>query len=100
MTRQKVLTAILLIVIFSLLALRYAKGKPGSQAAGLAALSDDDLKTLTIRLERSQCYGSCPAYAVAIHGDGRVEYVGNKNVKVKESRYRSTRSGGGQGAGV
>jgi hypothetical protein len=86
MTRQKIVIAILLIVIFSPLALRYAKGKPGSQVPDLAALSDDDLKTLTIRLERSQCYGSCPAYALAIHGDGRVEYVGKQNVKVKESR--------------
>jgi hypothetical protein len=86
MTRQKVLIAILLIAIFSPLALRHAKGKAGGQSPDLAALSDDDLKTLTIRLERIQCYGSCPAYAVAIHGDGRVEYVGKQNVKVKESR--------------
>ena len=86
MTRQRVLIAVFLVVIFSSLAPRHAKGKPGSQTPDLTAWSDDDLKTLTIRLERTQCYGSCPAYAVAIHGDGRVEYVGKQHVKVKESR--------------
>ncbi|UPG91762.1 DUF6438 domain-containing protein [Luteibacter aegosomaticola] len=30
----------------------------------------------TITLERSMCYGACPAYKVTIHGDGRVHYEG------------------------
>jgi hypothetical protein len=37
-------------------------------------------------LERTQCFGSCPAYAVTIHGDGNVEYVGNEHVKFKASK--------------
>ena len=69
------------IVLFSIF-LRHASGN----SSDLASLTDDDLKTLTIRLERTQCFGSCPAYAVAIHGDGRIEYVGKEHVRVKESK--------------
>ena len=45
----------------------------------LDSLSDDDLKAVVIRMERTHCYGSCPAYALTIHGDGRVEYVSKEN---------------------
>lgn len=36
-----------------------------------------DLSKVNISLKRDTCYGSCPAYTVTIHGDGRVDYVGN-----------------------
>lgn len=49
----------------------------------IASLSDADLKNVTVRLERSRCYGSCPEYSVTIHGDGRLEYEGKSNVKDK-----------------
>ena len=49
-------------------------------------MSDDDLKTATVRLERIGCYGSCPAYTLAVHGDGRVEYDGKNHVKEKGAR--------------
>jgi hypothetical protein len=47
----------------------------------LVSLSDEDLKTITIQLERTPCYGTCPAYTLTIHGDGRVEYSGKSHVK-------------------
>jgi hypothetical protein len=37
------------------------------------------LSHVEIRLERSTCFGSCPAYTVAIHGDGRVDFDGKRN---------------------
>jgi hypothetical protein len=36
----------------------------------------------SIRLSRSGCYGSCPAYTVTIHGDGTVSYKGNWYVSI------------------
>lgn len=57
--------------------------RPADQPADLDSLSDTDLKTLTVRLERTGCYGNCPAYTVTVHGDGRVEYDGKGHVKEK-----------------
>ena len=56
---------------------------PADQPADLDSLSDTDLKALTVRMERTACYGTCPAYTVTIHGDGRVEYDGKGHVKEK-----------------
>jgi hypothetical protein len=53
------------------------------KAVQLANLTDDELKNVVIRLERTTCYGSCPAYKLAIYRNGRVEYVGGSNVKLK-----------------
>lgn len=52
----------------------------------LDSLSANQLKGVIIHFQRSECYGSCPAYKVTIFGDGRVEYLGEKNVKVKGKR--------------
>jgi hypothetical protein len=57
-----------------------------AQAVQLTNLTDGELKNVVIRLERSQCYGSCPAYKVAIYGNGRLEYVGESNVKLKGTK--------------
>lgn len=54
--------------------------------ADLNSLSDADLKTLAITLERTGCYGNCPAYTVTIYGDGKVTYVGTNYVKTKGQR--------------
>lgn len=53
----------------------------GEQTPDLSSVSEDDLKTVTIQLERIGCYGTCPVYTIAIHGDGRVEYTGSSHVK-------------------
>ena len=39
-----------------------------------------DRKALLITLERTVCYGTCPAYVLRIHGDGRVEFDGQRFV--------------------
>lgn len=36
--------------------------------------------SLRIRLERTQCFGTCPAYTISISGDGRVDWFGRANV--------------------
>ena len=41
-----------------------------------------DLKSLRITLERTSCFGTCPAYHVEISGDGSVAYQGRGYVVV------------------
>ncbi len=35
---------------------------------------------LRVKLERTGCFGNCPAYQVAIDGSGRVDWIGHGNV--------------------
>jgi hypothetical protein len=41
-----------------------------------------DLSAVDLRLSRTGCYGSCPAYSVTIHGDGSVVYAGDHSVSI------------------
>jgi hypothetical protein len=43
----------------------------------------EDLSDLVITMERTPCFGFCPAYTVTINGDGTVQYVGRSNVEVE-----------------
>jgi len=38
------------------------------------------LKSVKITLQRTECFGSCPAYSVEVHGDGTVDYEGKSSV--------------------
>jgi hypothetical protein len=38
---------------------------------------------VTITLERTTCFGTCPAYSLTIEGDGKVTYEGKDFVRVK-----------------
>jgi hypothetical protein len=76
----------------ALLAFPSMSGRQMDPSPDLGSLSDIDLKTLTIQLERTVCFGSCPAYTLTIHGDGRVEYSGKSHVKetgAREGRVRA-----------
>jgi hypothetical protein len=42
----------------------------------------DDLSSVIITLERTPCFGSCPAYRVTVSGDGQVTYKGEGFVEV------------------
>lgn len=77
------------VVPCSVVLIAAMSARPADQPTDLNALSDTDLKTLTIRMERTGCYGSCPAYTVTIHGDGGLEYEGKGHVK--ESGIQKTR---------
>jgi hypothetical protein len=83
---QRLLMAGFLIVGLPLLVIRLSEGQTADKPPDLSSLSDADLKTLTIQLERTACYGTCPAYSVTIHGDGRVEYNGKSRVKETGAR--------------
>jgi hypothetical protein len=37
---------------------------------------------VVITMERTMCFGTCPAYKLTIYGDGRVDYEGNNYVGV------------------
>lgn len=86
MTFQKLSLVSFSVVGLLLLVNRSPKGQGPDHPPDLSSLSDADLKTLTIQLERTACYGFCPAYSVAIHGDGRVEYTGKSHVKETGAR--------------
>jgi len=45
-------------------------------------LPDVSLDRVAISLQRTGCFGSCPDYALRIHGDGTVEYKGESYVDV------------------
>jgi len=41
---------------------------------------------LEISLERGPCFGSCPVYKLEIHGDGRVDWLGQQHVAAAGAR--------------
>jgi hypothetical protein len=50
------------------------------------------LGELSITLERTECFGTCPVYSVTIRGDGAVIYRGDKCVAVAgKERYQVSR---------
>jgi len=54
-----------------------------SLAAGCHSLvHPNDLSSVSVTLKRTACYGWCPVYSVAIHGNGLVEYLGEVHVDV------------------
>jgi uncharacterized protein DUF6438 len=55
---------------------------------------DDPLRprasgNVDITLERHECYGGCPVFKLAIHADGRVEWLGEANVAAIGTRERT-----------
>lgn len=50
----------------SLLFIASASARPSDPSLDLTSLPDADVKTLTVQLERTACYGNCPAYTVTI----------------------------------
>lgn len=81
MTFRRLSMGILLVTGLSLPGIKSAFSHNGGQIPDITSLSDADLKTVTIHMERTACYGTCPAYSVVIHGDGRAEYEGKRHVK-------------------
>jgi hypothetical protein len=48
-----------------------------------------NLNSAVIVLSRGTCFGACPAYTISIHGDGAVEYMGERFVKVSGKQTAS-----------
>src|ERR1700754_4391077 len=57
-----------------------------------AEQSKDELAATTISLERTRCFGSCPAYTVTIQGNGHVRFTSPVD-DVKAGHRPSFRSG-------
>jgi hypothetical protein len=51
-----------------------------------AGIPPSDLQGAVITLERTPCFGSCPAYRLTIRGDGSVVYTGLSDVAVEGVR--------------
>jgi hypothetical protein len=45
-----------------------------------------NMESVTIQMSRGPCRGRCPSYTVTIHGNGSVEYVGDRFVKDRGPR--------------
>ncbi len=45
-----------------------------------------NLNSLSVVLERTSCFGTCPVYTITINGDGLVEYSGRLFVRVHGSQ--------------
>lgn len=56
--------------------------KPPSSGAGRTFPTLVELTDFSIKLSRSGCYGTCPSYAVVIHGDGKIEFHGGHYVSI------------------
>jgi hypothetical protein len=49
-------------------------------------------QSAVVELSRDPCRGRCPVYTITIHGDGAVEYVGRRFVKVEGRQTGSLKS--------
>jgi hypothetical protein len=58
------------------------KANPDTKAQQTASPQEIPVDTL-ITLERSECFGACPAYKLSISADGRVVFEGKAFVKTK-----------------
>jgi hypothetical protein len=54
--------------------------------SALLMAQPDSTHNAVIRLERTACYGTCPAYKVTIYGTGEVIYEGKAHVRVVGTR--------------
>lgn len=74
------------ILLATLLGASLGFGPDSSPQAHVPFPEIRDWNSLRITLNRSGCYGTCPAYEIEIHGDGTVLYEGKANVATKGKR--------------
>ena len=61
----------------------------GCPTRSVGGFETPDFSTGVIQLKRMGCRGPCPVFSVDVHGDGRVEYKGERNVSSPGSKtYR------------
>jgi hypothetical protein len=48
---------------------------------GTSLANPNSMESITIQMSRDPCRGNCPEYTIAIHGNGLVEYAGERFVK-------------------
>ena len=63
----------------------------GCKAPASQKLSGSDqinrFESSFIRLEKQECYGTCPVYNITVYGTGKVEYEGKKHIK-REGKFK------------
>jgi hypothetical protein len=62
---------------------------PVVESTVAARPSQPERPKLRVKLERTGCFGNCPAYSVVIDGSGRVEWIGHANVLAMGRRQGS-----------
>ena len=70
----------LLIILFSAFALLSCKTKKKATEAEVKTEFNYAATDLVASIERTMCFGMCPAYKMEIYGDGKIVYEGVKYV--------------------
>jgi hypothetical protein len=70
-----------LLAVLSVLLLLVVGGSACSCSNDSPLASSPNLNDAVITLERTLCYGSCPAYKLTVRGNGTVTWEGKKFVK-------------------
>ena len=80
------------------LAREYRKLHPRAEGRGSYCSSPDEKTDITeIALERTSCFGTCPAYTVRLRADGSVDYDGGAYVERAGKRHGRLPESGFQG---
>ncbi|NVM22360.1 MAG: lamin tail domain-containing protein [Desulfobacterales bacterium] len=72
----------LLIIALIIGAVGCSGGSGGETATPTPTPTTNDLTGLVITLERTVCFGACPAYELTVYGNGTVVYEGSEFVRV------------------
>jgi hypothetical protein len=59
---------------------------------GYSIAHPKDIRTVTITMVRTGCFGHCPVYTLVIHGTGVVEYSGSHHVSVTGKQVATIQS--------
>ena len=62
----------------------------GACAVRADAAPEQPMHEATVTLQRSTCFGNCPAYTVTVTPDGQVSFTGHAYVKTHQASGRAT----------
>ncbi len=62
----------------------------GACAVGANAGSAQPMPETSVTLERSTCFGNCPAYSVTVATDGKVSFTGRAHVQTMQATGQAT----------
>jgi Domain of unknown function (DUF6438) len=67
------------LIVLAVMAMSCSSSREPHAVSTLFSLNDS---TLFVMLERTECYGTCPAYRLEVYRNGKVTYTGKSHVKV------------------
>ncbi|OOG59880.1 DUF6438 domain-containing protein [Rhodanobacter sp. C03] len=62
----------------------------GTCTLPVEAAPDQPLRNASVTLQRSSCFGNCPAYSVTVTSDGQVSFEGHVHVQTGSARGHAT----------